>query len=204
VVPNDLLNVQEGTKEHGTISVNHDFFMSETDITQEEYLRVLGDNPSNRRFGELDGPVECVTRDEANQFCRELGHLENRVYRLPTSTEWKYAYYSGQLQPLSMDNLGKMAWYKDNSHLRPHSVRQLLPDRWGLRDMIGNVRQWCSDSEILPNPSSDSAVFVEGTDYSTVTFDCLDATKREIKSPPNTRLAMIGFRVVCDGAAEQK
>ena len=197
VHPNDLPNGSGGF-----VAVDHDFYMSVSPVRQEDYLRVIGRNPSNPHYGDLIGPVECVTVRKANEFCRLLSLRERRTYRLPTATEWKYAYFSGQVEALNEEDLGKIAWFKGNSRSRPQSVRQLLPDRWGLYDMIGNVRQWCSDS--FPNPGSGSALAggvmqkVEGTDYLTAGGDCLDPTKCEMECPPVTRLPTIGFRVVCE------
>ncbi|MDE6106523.1 MAG: formylglycine-generating enzyme family protein, partial [Bacteroidales bacterium] len=43
------------------------------------------------------------------------------------------------------DNLGLVAWYKDNSDGSSHPVGQKVPNSLGLYDMSGNVMEWCSD-----------------------------------------------------------
>ena len=166
------------------ISVDYDFYLSACDITQHNYLQVIGRNPSGSRNSEFDAPVECVTQPEAQEYCRLLSSRDHRTYRLPTSTEWKYAYYSGRLHPLTIDAIDDTAWYAGNSGGRPHPTRDKLPNGWGLFDMLGNVRQWCSDPGHKP-----SMAMVEGVDYLTPAGDCFDPAKREIKCRATTRLA---------------
>jgi formylglycine-generating enzyme required for sulfatase activity len=76
-------------------------------------------------------------------------------YRLPTDAEWEYAYRAGtatalftgeisecQAADTSADSAG---WYKANSGEKTHPVGGKQANAWGLRDMAGNVWEWCHD-----------------------------------------------------------
>jgi formylglycine-generating enzyme required for sulfatase activity len=116
------------------------FRMDRTEVTQEAYLKAMGQNPS--KFDRCPTcPVEHVNWQEAQNFCRKLGG------RLPTEAEWEYAaragtntaYYWGD----SMDD--RYAWYSRNSGERTHNVGEKLQNSWGLHDMAGNVWEWVGD-----------------------------------------------------------
>jgi eukaryotic-like serine/threonine-protein kinase len=75
--------------------------------------------------------------------------------RLPSEAEWEYAcragttaaLYSGQELTAQghCPNLGKLAWYDENSKGTTQPVGDKYPNRWGLYDMLGNVWEWCED-----------------------------------------------------------
>lgn len=144
------------------------FYMGVYEVTQEEYEQVMGVNPSSygpkghlhdkvkgknvKRF-----PVESVSWDDANAFCRALSALpgereHGRAYRLPTEAEWEYACRGGGQQPPTRYSFGSTT-SKVSKHGRiglhgvhkVHEVGSLLPNAFGLYDMIGNVPEWCLD-----------------------------------------------------------
>lgn len=180
-----------------SISIDHDYYMSATDVTEEQYILVAGHNPGQKYY-DKGSPIQQLNLAQALEFCRLLSSRDGRQYRLPTPTEWKYAFYSGQLQPLTPQRLDRVAWYDGNSNHHPHPVGLKLADRWGLFDMLGNVRQWCAE----PSGSTSSAV-IEGADFQTSAADCLQPSKLEIVCPTSTAQTTIGFRVVCDPAAQE-
>ena len=147
------------------VQISKPFFMGIHEVTQAEFEKLMGTNPSSfTRSGLLNNgpdnvtaaelPVDNVTWYEAIEFCRRLSELPSeqaagRVYRLPTEAEWEYAcragtktlYHSGD----NPEKLVSAAWYSGNSDEKPHPVGQKEPNNWGLYDMHGNVWEWCND-----------------------------------------------------------
>ena len=126
------------------------FYFGKFSVTQEQYQQVIGVNPS--RFKGKDNPVEMVSWDDSQEFCKKLGQATNQTVRLPTEAEWEYScragtstnYYSGD----SEGDLKRVAWYGANhgiSNSTTHPVGQKDPNLFGLYDMHGNVWQWCQD-----------------------------------------------------------
>ena len=137
--------------------------MGKYEVTQGEYLAVMGSNPSYfqppNATADTNRPVEWVTWYDATNYCSQLTQRErlagrigtNSVYRLPTEAEWEYAcrgWTSTRFSygdDLGYTNLTNYAWYGDNSGGTTHPVGQKLPNPWGLYDMHGNVWEWCQD-----------------------------------------------------------
>jgi formylglycine-generating enzyme required for sulfatase activity len=76
--------------------------MGEYEVTQGEYLDVVGSNPSHFT-GDLSRPVEQVSWFDATNYCARLTERQRAagrlptgyVYRLPTEAEWEYACRAG-------------------------------------------------------------------------------------------------------------
>jgi formylglycine-generating enzyme required for sulfatase activity len=132
------------------VRITRPFYLGVYPVTQAEYERVMGGNPSYFT-GDANRPVEQVSWDDAVEFCRKLSEKEGRTYRLPTEAEWEYACRAGSTtRYCSGDDevsLGEYAWYEDNSGpgVGTHPVGEKRPNAWGLYDMHGNVWQWCAD-----------------------------------------------------------
>jgi formylglycine-generating enzyme required for sulfatase activity/serine/threonine protein kinase len=134
-------------------------------VTQGEYQRVMGVNPSEfsatgRSKDRVAGqdtkrfPVECVSWDDAVEFCRKLSEMPEekaagRSYRLPSEAQWEYACRAGSQEKWHFGNdearLGEYGWFNGNAGGQTHRVGLLKANPLGLYDIYGNVWQWCAD-----------------------------------------------------------
>jgi formylglycine-generating enzyme required for sulfatase activity len=188
-----------------------EFYLGKYPVTQEQYQAIMGGNPSNFTDNPKN-PVEKVSWDDAQAFCRKLSEKTKKNYRLPSEAEWEYAcragtqtrYYFGDDEKL----LGEYAWYDENSGRETHPVGQKKPNNWGLYDMSGNVGEWCEDGwhENYENAPTDGTAWNENHSVTNITnirvlrggswfvnpWDCRSACRYYYDNRYND----LGFRVV--------
>ena len=201
--------VDEGPVHRVTLSSG--FWMGRYPVTQVQWKRIMGDNPSHSRGDWL--PVECVTWHDCVKFCERLtaierlaGHLPpGTSYRLPTEAEWEYACRAGTTGA-RYDSLDEVAWYCDNSGGYTSPVGEKKPNAWGLYDMLGNVWEWCEDDwhDSYEGAPSDGSAWVDGPrgdrrmyrggSWNSSARDCCAAWRGY--GEPALRLTFLGFRVV--------
>ena len=194
------------------VTLTQPFHLGQYEVTQEQYEKVMGTNPSNFKGGQ--NPVEQVDWNDAVEFCRKLSALPAEkkagyVYRLPTEAEWEYACRAGTKTTYSFGDsdseLGDYAWYDENSGLTTHPVGGKKPNGWGLYDMYGNVWEWCQDyyAEYEKSPVADprgptsgsSRVVRGGSWFSDAQFS---RSAYRYRYTPDFRNNNNGFRVVCE------
>jgi len=142
------------------VQITKPFYLGMYEVTQAEYEKVMGENPSHfskggdaadavSRKDTSRHPVEEVSWNDAVEFCKRLSAKEGKRYRLPTEADWEYACRAGTTTPWCFGDdpasLGEYAWYVGNSDRKTHPVGQKKPNAWGLYDMHGNVSEWCQD-----------------------------------------------------------
>lgn len=189
-------DMDEGPQSEVTVAK---FYMSKYEVTQAQYKAVMNTNPSSFKGDDL--PVDSVTWDGAEEFCRKLSQITKREYRLPTEAEWEYASRAGTHSAIA-GVIDATTWYSANSGGRTHPVGQKRPNDFGLYDMNGNVWEWCQ-SKYKPYPykaddgrenvqDNDTRV-MRGGSWEDGAASCRSAYRRRVI--PNVR-ATIGFRMV--------
>lgn len=125
-----------------------DFYIGKYEVTQAEYVKITGNNPSVFKLGE-NYPVEKISWDDIQSSINELNRKSGKNYRLPTEAEWEYAARSGggNEKYAGGHSVDAVAWYRDNSEDKTHAVGTKEPNGLGIFDMNGNVWEWCSDYE---------------------------------------------------------
>ena len=125
-----------------------DYYIGETEVTQELWNAVMGSNPSHFT-GNMQLPVEMVSWNDCQTFISRLNQLTGVTFRLPTEAQWEYAARGGNKSKGSIysgsNEIDEVAWYWDNSSFTTHPVKTKAPNELGIYDMSGNVWEWCSD-----------------------------------------------------------
>ncbi len=131
-----------------TVTINKPFFMAQFEVTQAQWKKVMGSNPSVFQGDKIsdnadDYPVDNVTWENIQQFLDKLNRMEKgRVYRLPTEFEWEYAARAGETGDIPWSQIRKAAQIGTRT---TNKIGQKQPNAWGLYDMLGNVWEWVQD-----------------------------------------------------------
>jgi len=203
------------------VTLDKDFYMMESEVTQELYTSVMNTNPST--FIETKHPVEMVTWYNAIQFANQLSHLEGKEqcyilsendvqwkekdctgWRLPTEAEWERAargdeayLYAGSNHP------NEVGWSGEHWEGGHYPVCLKKRNRYGLCDMSGNVMEWVWDwkadytSQNKLNPSGPlqgSSRIVRGGSWNLDNRFLRVSERYEFN--PDHRDAILGFRLV--------
>ncbi len=117
-------------------------------------------------WGWGDRPAITMTPHGAETFCEWLSLKTGKKYRLPTEAEWEYAARGGTSTPYFFEgnprqftretlwnrlfgadttNINTYVIYEGNSMSRTHLPDAVKANPFGLRNMLGNVWEFCSD-----------------------------------------------------------
>ena len=145
-------DVMEYRRRPEHITTVSDFYIGQTQVTQELWQAVMGDNPSAFKSDTSSShPVESVSYIDIQEFLTKLNAMTGVNFRLPTEAEWEYAARGGQKRKgfiyAGSDDRNQVAWYgvSDNNGGTTHPVAQKRPNELGIYDMHGNVWEWVHD-----------------------------------------------------------
>ncbi|MGQ1787513.1 NapC/NirT family cytochrome c [Saccharicrinis sp. GN24d3] len=178
-------------------------------------------------------PAITMTWNAANTYCKWLSFKTGKKYRLPGKYEWLYACNAGsnkeffwgenledvvskgflrRLFKKPSDDINKYVIWKGNSNGKTGMPEDVLPNDFGLINMIGNVKEFCFDTVPLLNESKGVKHVIMGGSFKSTTTELLlnyrDHTQHEkwlVTDPqiPKSKWWYsdcndVGFRVVCE------
>jgi formylglycine-generating enzyme required for sulfatase activity len=169
------------------------YWIGKHEVTQGQWRTIMDNNPTHVNKGD-NYPVKSVSWDLAQLFISKLNEKSGRQFRLPTEAEWEYACRAnGKGEYCGGDNIGDLAWYRDNSRVSTYPVGVKQANGFDIKDMSSNVLEWCQDwygedyysisprhNPQGPSSGSDRVIRGGGRDFSS----------------PGSRHHDIGFRLV--------
>lgn len=161
------------------------------EVTQQEFEQVMGFNPSKSKASQQ--PVENVTWQETVEFCRKLTEAEKAaaasppgfVYSLPTRAQWDFFLGDARFEDAVTSR-------RQAIRTNPAPVGSLPPNQLGLHDVLGNVWEWCLDSDSPAERVLKGSAF---NNNSTFQFRALVSTTPWTRSN-GEKSAEAGFRCV--------
>ena len=218
--------------------------------SREDIDAVSGPTPPfglpDQGWGMGSRPAITMTHYSAQTFCQWLSLKTGKKYRLPTEAEWEYAarggtqtpyFFEGNPRKLSNEGFLKDIFkpdttgidshviYVNNSDNRSQEPSETRPNPFGLKNMLGNVMEYCedwyaddsyesiTDGELDPRgPSEGTEHVVRGGHYNSDAADLRSAARSHtehddwLKTDPQNPKSIwwysdvkgIGFRVVCE------
>ena len=224
--------------------------------SREDVDAVSGPTPPfgfpDQGWGMGERPAITMTHYSAEIFCQWLSLKTGKKYRLPTEAEWEYAARGGTSTPYFFEGspsdytnegfwngifgadttqINRYVIYVNNSKNRSQEPSQVLANPFGLKNMLGNVMEYCSDwyaddaySQLADGakdpkgPESGTEYVVRGGNYASDAAELRSAARSHtvhdewLRTDPQNPKSIwwysdikgIGFRVVCEVPEEIK
>lgn len=153
------------------IKISRPFYLADRETTVGQFVEFVG-NEFDESSANL--PAGSVSWSQALDFCNWLsekegltpcyqGEKETRQwiaeangYRLPTEAEWEYACRAGSTTEYFFGNDDTLlSFYAVSRQSKAEPVASKFPNRWGLFDTSGNIREWCFDQWQADYPKGD-------------------------------------------------
>lgn len=111
-------------------------------------------------------PAISFSYHAAETYCRWLSQVTGKTYRLPTEAEWEYACRAGTTTPYFFEGdpnkfektgfrakiskndtavINTYVIYRGNSPSKTQTPDMVKPNPFGLKNMLGNVAEFCLD-----------------------------------------------------------
>lgn len=218
------------------VTTRHSFYLGKFEVTRAQWQAVMGKDPS--LFGRsgrplnilwrnniANLPVENISWDDCQEFCRRLSLRTAATVRLPREAEWEYACRAGTTTPysfgetVSTDEANYDGDYvygngqRGPNRAQPMPVGSFTPNAWGIYDMHGNVCEFCDDQyhESYVGAPRDGSSWLSGGlegyrvlrggSWFSVPSGCRSASRSLVK--PSLRRDCFGLRVVVDPSGIQ-
>ncbi|HUS85680.1 MAG TPA: SUMF1/EgtB/PvdO family nonheme iron enzyme [Bacteroidales bacterium] len=120
----------------------------------------------DQNWGLGERPAISISYNAAETYCRWLSKVTGKTFRLPTEAEWEYACRGGTETPYFFEGdpekfqrsgfsarfrkndtttINTFVIYQANSPTKTQPPDRVRPNPLGLRNMLGNVAEFCSD-----------------------------------------------------------
>ena len=135
-------------------------FMGATEVMQEHYFKLMADNPSHHKGAQF--PVTGISWEDAVGFCRRLTEFEKSsgtlpegwIYTIPSEKQWDFVADlpadAERREWVYLEDTGLLRGEilsTDGKRREPVAAGSLSkPDKHGIHDLFGNVREWCFDA----------------------------------------------------------
>ena len=129
-----------------SVTLSKGFWLLETEVTQTMWGKVMGNNPSHFKGAKL--PVEQVSWNDCQEYIKKLNEMKvapaGFKFSLPTEAQWEYACRAGTTTVYHFgDTLTRQQANFGGNQTK--DVGSYPANAWGLKDMHGNVWEWCAD-----------------------------------------------------------
>ncbi|WP_245284881.1 formylglycine-generating enzyme family protein [Bradyrhizobium sp. th.b2] len=155
--------------------------------------------------GQYEHPVVLVSWHDAQAYVAWLRDRSGSNYRLLSEAEWEYCCRAGTASAYSTGGAITAECANFNEEWRgTTSVFKYPPNPWGLRDMHGNVWEWCQDNwhdNYYSKPATDGSVWRDNAPLRVIRGGSWDNLPQDLRSAyrvgdhPDSRSIVVGLRV---------